>query len=122
MTTPDAEGARPATAGRASAPGSGQDPQTQGAQEPNAPEPSTPDNPTPAGAASPAGDENAAEVAAVQAEVAAAQAETAAADAELAATQAESAFAQAPATRPAMATGRCCAWLISARASARCAC
>jgi ABC-type sugar transport system ATPase subunit len=93
VTTPDAEGARPANAGRA-APGSDQDPQ---AHEANAPEPSAPDHATPANA-TPAGDEGTAEVAAVQAEVAAAQAETAAADAELAAAGAESAFAQTPAT------------------------
>ncbi len=91
MTNPDAEGARPANAGRA-APGSGQDAQAHETQEPSAPGPVAPDNPTPAG------DENAAEVAAVQAEVAAAQAETAAAAADLAAARAENAFAQAPAT------------------------
>jgi ABC-type sugar transport system ATPase subunit len=93
VTTPDAEGARPANAGRA-APGSEQDPQ---AHEANAPESGAPDQATPA-EATPAGDEGAAEVAAVQAEVAAAQAETAAGDAELAAARAETAFAEAPAT------------------------
>jgi ABC-type sugar transport system ATPase subunit len=93
VTTPDAEGARPANAGRA-APGSEQDPQ---AHEANAPESGAPDQATPA-EATPAGDEGAAEVAAVQAEVAAAQAETAAADAELAAARAETAFAEAPGT------------------------
>jgi ABC-type sugar transport system ATPase subunit len=96
VTTPDAEGARPANAGRA-APGSEQDPQAHEPQDPNGPEPSAPDHATPANA-TPAGDENTAEVAAVQAETAAAQAETAAADAETAAAQAENAFAQAPAT------------------------
>jgi D-xylose transport system ATP-binding protein len=96
VTTPDADGARPATAGRA-APGSEQDPQAHEAQEPDAAEPSAPDHATPDNLP-PAGDENPAEVAAVQAEVAAAQAETAATEAELAAARAESAFAQAPAT------------------------
>jgi ABC-type sugar transport system ATPase subunit len=71
VTTPSADDARPATAGRAPAPDPGQ--------------------PGAAGPADPA------ETAAVQAEVAAAQAETAAADAEAAAGRAETAFAQAPA-------------------------
>jgi len=79
VTNPSADDARPATAGRAPAPGPGQ------------PEPARPD---PAGA-DPA---DPAESAAVQAEAAAAQAETAAVKAEAAAAQAETAFAQAPAT------------------------
>jgi len=69
VTTPSADDARPATAGRAPAPDPGQ------------PGPADP-----------------AESAAVEAEVAAARAETAAADAETAAAQAETAFARAPAT------------------------
>ena len=69
MTTPSADDARPATAGRAPAPDPGQ------------PGPADP-----------------AETAAVDAEVAAARAETAAVDAEAAAAQAETAFARAPAT------------------------
>jgi ABC-type sugar transport system ATPase subunit len=84
VTTPSADDARSASAGRASAPDQG--------QEPNAPTPGTPGQPESAGA------EGTAETAAVQAEVAAAQAETAAADAEHAAAEAEAAFAQAPAT------------------------
>ena len=79
MTNPSADDARPATAGRAPAPGPGQ------------PELARPD---PAGA-DPA---DPAESAAVQAEAAAAQAESAAVEAEAAAAQAETAFAQAPAT------------------------
>ena len=74
MTTPSADDARPATAGRAPAPDPGQP----------GPEPQPPRDP--------------AETAAVQAEVAAAQAETAAVEAEVAADQAETAFARAPAT------------------------
>src|SRR5262249_52878993 len=77
VTNPSADDARPATAGRAPAPGSGQ----PGADD-----------------AAPAETEAPAETAAVQAEAAAAQAETAAADAEAAAAQAETVFAQAPAT------------------------
>ena len=69
MTTPSADDARPATAGRAPAPDPGQ------------PGPADP-----------------AETAAVDAEVAAARAEAAAVDAETAAAQAETAFARAPAT------------------------
>ena len=69
MTTPSADDARPATAGRAPAPDPGQ------------PGPADP-----------------AESAAVEAEVAAARAETAAADAESAAAHAETAFARAPVT------------------------
>jgi len=69
VTTPSADDARPATAGRAPAPDPGQ------------PGPADP-----------------AESAAVEAEVAAARAETAAADAETAAAHAETAFARAPAT------------------------
>ena len=84
MTTPSAEGARPADAGRASSPDSDA---TDGTETMNAPD-STND---------PAGGENPAEVAAVQAEVAAVQAETAAIDAELAAGRAETAFAGPPA-------------------------
>jgi ABC-type sugar transport system ATPase subunit len=84
VTTPSAEGARPADAGRASSPDSDA---TDGTETMNAPD-STND---------PAGGENPAEVAAVQAEVAAAQAETAAIDAELAAGRAETAFAGPPA-------------------------
>jgi ABC-type sugar transport system ATPase subunit len=72
VTTPSADDARPATAGRAPAPDPGQ------------PGPGTPADP--------------AETAAVEAEVAAARAETAAVDAEQAAAQAETAFARAPAT------------------------
>ncbi len=71
MTTPSADDARPANAGRAPAPEPDQDPAAQ------APEP---------------------EAAAVQAELAAAQAETAAAEAEIAAERAETAFAGAPET------------------------
>ena len=91
MTTPSADDARPADAGRASAPDQ-VPPSDGGTQEPQAPEPSIRDNPNTAGA------ESAAETAAVQAEVAASQAEAAAAEAELAATRAEAAFAEAPAT------------------------
>jgi ABC-type sugar transport system ATPase subunit len=76
VTTPSADDARPANAGRAPAPESGQPPQAHGPQEP--PEPP-------------------AETAAIQAEKAAAQAETAAVDAEVAAGRAEAAFAEAPA-------------------------
>ena len=72
MTTPSADDARPATAGRAPAP------------EPGQPDPGVPADP--------------AETAAVQAEAAAAQAETAAVEAEVAADQAETAFARAPVT------------------------
>jgi len=72
VTTPSADDARPATAGRAPAPDPGQ------------PDPGVPADP--------------AETAAVQAEAAAAQAETAAVEAEVAADQAETAFARAPAT------------------------
>jgi len=74
VTTPSADDARPATAGRVPAPESGQPPQARGAQESPAPEPGTAGDPG----------ETYAETAAVQAEVAAARAETA--------------FAQAPAT------------------------
>jgi ABC-type sugar transport system ATPase subunit len=90
VTNPSADDARPATAGRAPAPESGQSPQAPEAQEPPGPEP---------GAAGHAG-EPPAEAAAIQAEKAAAQAETAAADAEIAAGRAESAFAEGPATAP----------------------
>ena len=92
MTTPSADDARPADAGRASVPDSHEPPQTPAAQESAAPEPGTLGHPDPAGEASTA------ETAAVQAEVAAGQAEAAAVDAEIAAGRAEAAFAQAPAT------------------------
>ena len=92
MTTPSADDARPADAGRASAPDSSEPAQTPGARESSDPGPGTPGHPDPAGGESPA------ETAAVQAEIAAAQAETAAAEAEIAAGRAEAAFAQAPAT------------------------
>ena len=99
MTTPSADDARPADAGRASVPGSSEPPQAPGAQESAAPEPGPPGHQDPVGGESPA------ETAAVQAEVAASQAETAAADAEIAATRAEAAFAEAPAPAPATANG-----------------
>jgi ABC-type sugar transport system ATPase subunit len=91
VTNPSADDARPATAGRAPAPESGQPPQASGGQEPRAPEPGLVGHPGVAGEAP-------AEDAAVEAEVAAAQAETAAAEAEIAAGRAETAFAEAPAT------------------------
>jgi ABC-type sugar transport system ATPase subunit len=75
VTTPSADDARPATAGRAPAPDPGQP-----------------------GPGAPGGPADPAETAAVEAEVAAARAETAAADAEQAAAQAETAFARTPAT------------------------
>ena len=98
MNTPSADDARPADAGRASAPDEA--PQAPEAQESHTPEPSTPEPGTPAtpGHPDPAGGERTAETAAVQAEVAAAAAETAAAEAEIAAARAEAAFTQAPAT------------------------
>jgi ABC-type sugar transport system ATPase subunit len=74
VTTPSADDARPATAGRAPAPDPGQR------------DPGQPGRPDPA------------EAAAVEAEAAAARAETAAAEAEQAAAQAETSFARAPAT------------------------
>ena len=85
MTTPSADDARPASAGRASAPD--QAPQTPGSREVQTPQARTPDGP------------HNAEAAAVQAEIAASQAEAAAAEAEIAAARAEAAFAgaQAPA-------------------------
>jgi len=89
VTNPSADDARPATAGRAPVPESGQPPQAREAQEPQPP--GTDGQPG-------AGGEAPAETAAVQAEEAAAQAETAAADAEIAAGRAEAAFAGAPAT------------------------
>ena len=92
MTTPSADDARPADAGRASAPGSNEPLQTPGAQEPQAAEPGTPGHPDPAGEA------NTAETTAVQAERAAVQAENTAVEAELAASRAEDAYAQVPAT------------------------
>ena len=91
MTTPSADDARPATAGRAPAPESGQPPRASEAQEPPAPEPGPAGHPGAVG-------ETPAETAAIQAEKAAAQAETAAVDAEIAAGRAEAAFAEAPAT------------------------
>jgi ABC-type sugar transport system ATPase subunit len=89
VTNPSADDARPATAGRAPAPESGQPPQAREAQEPQPP--GTVGHPAETGEAP-------AETAAVQAEEAAAQAETAAVDAEIAAGRAEAAFAEAPAT------------------------
>jgi ABC-type sugar transport system ATPase subunit len=74
VTNPSADDARPADAGRASAPGQ--------PQEPYAPQHRR--------------DEDSAELAATRAELAAAQAEAAAADAEYAAAQAETAYAQPP--------------------------
>jgi len=108
VTNPSADDARPATAGRAPAPESGQPPQAREAQEP---QPSGTAGHPGAGGETPAetGEapaetgEAAAETAAVQAEKAAAQAETAAVDAEIAAGQAEAAFAEAPAEAPATA-------------------
>ena len=105
MTNPSADDARPATAGRAPAPESGQPPQAREAQEPQPP--GTAGHPG-AGGEAPAETGEApaetgeapAETAAVQAEKAAAQAETAAVDAEIAAGRAEAAFAEAPATVP----------------------
>jgi ABC-type sugar transport system ATPase subunit len=91
VTNPSADDARPATAGRAPAPESGQPPQAHGAQEPHPPEPGPAGRPDDVG-------EPPAEAAAIQAEEAAAQAETAAVDAEIAAGRAEAAFAEAPAT------------------------
>ena len=90
MTNPSADDARPATAGRAPAPESGQSPQAPEAQEPPGPEPGPAGHPG----------EPPAEAAAIQAEKAAAQAETAAVDAEIAAGRAEAAFAEAPVTAP----------------------
>jgi ABC-type sugar transport system ATPase subunit len=103
VTNPSADDARPATAGRAPAPESGQPPQAREAQEPQPP--GTVGHPG-AGGEAPAETGEApaetgeppAETAAVQAEEAAAQAETAAVDAEIAAGRAETAFAEAPAT------------------------
>jgi ABC-type sugar transport system ATPase subunit len=95
VTNPSADDARPATAGRAPAPESGQPPQAREAQEPQPP--GTAGHPG-------AGGEAPAETAAVQAEEAAAHAETAAVDAEIAAGQAEAAFAEAPAAAEAPAT------------------
>jgi ABC-type sugar transport system ATPase subunit len=88
VTNPSADDARPATAGRAPAPESGQSPQAPEAQEPPGPEPGPAGHPG----------EPPAEAAAIQAEKAAAQAETAAVDAEIAAGRAEAAFAEAPVT------------------------
>jgi ABC-type sugar transport system ATPase subunit len=91
VTNPSADDARPANAGRAPAPESGQPPQAHEAEEPHAP------GSGPAGDSVPAG-EAPTEVAAIRAEKAAAQAETAAVDAEIAAERAETAFAGAPGT------------------------
>jgi ABC-type sugar transport system ATPase subunit len=88
VTNPSADDARPATAGRAPAPESGQSPQAPEAQGPPGPEPGPVGHPG----------EPPAEAAAIQAEKAAAQAETAAVDAEIAAGRAEAAFAEDPAT------------------------
>ena len=96
MTNPSADDARPATAGRAPAPESGQPPQAREAQEPQPP--GTAGHPGAGGEAPAETGEAPAETAAVQAEEAAAQAETAAVDAEIAAGRAEAAFAEAPAT------------------------
>ena len=96
MTNPSADDARPATAGRAPAPESGQPPQAREAQEPQPP--GTAGHPGAGGEAPAETGEAPAETAAVQAEKAAAQAETAAVDAEIAAGRAEAAFAEAPAT------------------------
>ena len=96
MTNPSADDARPATAGRAPAPESGQPPQAREAQEPQPP--GTVGHPGAGGEAPAETGEAPAETAAVQAEKAAAQAETAAVDAEIAAGRAEAAFAEAPAT------------------------
>jgi ABC-type sugar transport system ATPase subunit len=96
VTNPSADDARPATAGRAPAPESGQPPQAREAQEPQPP--GTADHPGAGGEAPAETGEAPAETAAVQAEEAAAQAETAAVDAEIAAGRAEVAFAEAPAT------------------------
>ncbi len=76
MTNPSADDARPADAGRASAPDPAQ--AAGGGQEPHTTQRS----------------EDSTELAAVRAETAAAQAETAAAEAEVAAAQAETAYAQ----------------------------
>jgi len=98
VTNPSADDARPATAGRAPAPESGQPPQAREAQEPQPP--GTAGHPGTGGEAPAETGEAAAETAAVQAEEAAAQAETAAVDAEIAAGRAEAAFAEAPVTAP----------------------
>jgi ABC-type multidrug transport system ATPase subunit len=107
VTTPSADDdARPATAGRASAPG--QAPPASGAQDPDVPQAGTPVGPSASGAPStpgPAdtpgqadafGDPDLAEDAAAEAEEAAASADAAAAEADIAAAQAEAAFAEAP--------------------------
>jgi len=99
VTNPSADDARPATAGRAPAPESGQPPQPPQAREAQEPQPpGTAGHPGTGGEAPAETGEAAAETAAVQAEEAAAQAETAAVDAEIAAGRAEAAFAEAPAT------------------------
>ena len=95
MNTPSADDARPADAGRASAPvptSPHRLPRLRSLTPLSPAPPATPGHPDPAGG------ESTAETAAVQAEVAAAEAETAAAEAEIAAARAEAAFAQAPAT------------------------
>jgi len=110
VTNPSADDARPATAGRAPVPESGQPPQAREAQEPQPPgtvghpgaggeaPAETGEAPAETGEAPAETGEPPAETAAVQAEEAAAQAETAAVDAEIAAGRAETAFAEAPAT------------------------
>jgi ABC-type branched-subunit amino acid transport system ATPase component len=118
VTTPSADDARPATAGRASAsdqapdqppdqaPGQvpdqapGQAPQTQESPAPEASAPGTPGTSGTPNTPGTPGDPDTAEGAAVQAEIAASQAEAAAAQAEIAAAEAETAFAgaQAPVT------------------------
>jgi len=92
VNIPSADDARPADAGRASAPGSGQPPQTPEAQESHTPEPGPPGDRAPADFSEPADDASGAEAAAVQAEAAALQAEVTAGQAETAA------LAKAPAT------------------------
>jgi ABC-type sugar transport system ATPase subunit len=96
VTNPSADDARPATAGRAPAPESGQPPQAREAQDPQPP--GTAGHPGTGGEPPAETGEATAETAAVQAEEAAAQAETAAVDAEIAAGRAEAAFAEASAT------------------------
>ena len=106
MTTPSADDdARPATAGRASAPD--QTTQTGGAQDPPAPEASTAAAPeaSTAGPFGPGGEADPTAIAA-EAELAAARAEAAAAQAEYAAAQAEAAAAQPAAAQPAAVDAR----------------
>jgi ABC-type sugar transport system ATPase subunit len=93
VTTPSADDdARPATAGRASA--SDQTPQVSDAEQTNAPGAAAPaSTPEATTGASPFGDADTAEDAALKAEAAAAQAEDAAAEAEDAAARADTAYA-----------------------------